>query len=48
MDDLKEKFDEFLEGVTGKFEEVKEDTRDLVKKGKARMEEAMDGQQIVK
>lgn len=45
VDELEDKFREFVDGITNKMEEVKEDTRDLVRKGKMRMEDAIDGRE---
>lgn len=38
-DSLKEKFDEFLETVTSKFEDVKDDVSDFTEQARARSEE---------
>ena len=37
-DDLKEKFNDFVEGITEKFEAAKEDANDFVETGKAKVQ----------
>ena len=39
-DGLKDKFDEFVEGVVGKFETTKGQAEDLMERGKSRFEDA--------
>src|SRR5450432_3733571 len=39
-DDLKEKFDEFLDAITEKFEAAQEDAEEVVSKGKAKYDVA--------